>query len=249
MPMLVAGLLLLWLSSILLRGFVKANPAVLSRRLRKAGGTVAIGFALFMMVRGQFNLAFGAATLGLWLLGTRPGWAANLFGGGPKAGPFTGRGGGPQTTRVRTAALEMSLDQATGRIFGTCLLGPAAGRALDDLSQADCVALQRWCDMSDPPGARLLETYLDRRFPAWRQAGQAGDDAGYGSAGSGRQKRTGMSDREAYQVLGLAEGADKEEITRAHREMMKRYHPDHGGSTATAARVNEAKDVLMRRHP
>ncbi len=58
-----------------------------------------------------------------------------------------------------------------------------------------------------------------------------------------------MSEREAYELLGLAEGATREEITRRHRRMMKKYHPDHGGSTDLAARVNEAKDVLMRRHP
>ncbi len=57
-----------------------------------------------------------------------------------------------------------------------------------------------------------------------------------------------MTRREAYETLGLPEGASAEEIIRAHRALMKKLHPDHGGSTGLAARVNQAKDVLMQRH-
>jgi hypothetical protein len=95
-----------------------------------------------------------------------------------------------------------------------------------------------------PFGGGLAERELDRRFPGWRQHAQ-GNAAGRNdrSAASGK-----MSDEEAYQILGVKPGAGRDDISRAHRSLMKKLHPDQGGSTYLAARVNEAKDTLFRTH-
>ena len=95
-----------------------------------------------------------------------------------------------------------------------------------------------------PAGVPLLEGYLDRWFPARRQNAQ-GDGAGR----YGRAPATGkMTEQEAYEILGLQPGARSDDIRRAHRGLMKKLHPDQGGSTYLAARVNEAKDTLLRTH-
>ena len=115
------------------------------------------------------------------------------------------------------------------------------GRNLDEFDLAGLLAM---APAFDAESVALLESYLDRRFPAWRQNAQ-GDAAG----GQRRAPPSGkMTDEEAYQILGLQPGASRDEIGRAHRALMKKLHPDQGGPTYLAARVNQAKDTLLRTH-
>src|ERR1700744_6292231 len=90
----------------------------------------------------------------------------------------------------------------------------------------------------------LFAAYFDRRAPGWRQYAQGNPGASGPRPPSGGK----MTEEEAYQILGLQPGAGAEDIGRAHRTLMKKLHPDQGGTTYLAARVNEAKDVLLRRH-
>jgi hypothetical protein len=126
-------------------------------------------------------------------------------------------------------------------MHGRILAGPHAGRAVDDF---DVPTLVGFLANIDEESRALLGAYLDRREPRWRDDVQ-GDPA----TGQGPPPRSGkMTPEEAYQILGLQPGASAQEIGRAHRSLMKKLHPDQGGSTYLAARVNEAKDILLRRH-
>ncbi len=153
-------------------------------------------------------------------------------------------GGGKRTTSgsvstVRTPFLEMSLDHATGAMSGRLLQGRFAGRALSDFTAAerlDCLAELRG---NDSQAAQLFEAYFDRTAPGWNASARAG---GQRAGGPSR----GMGVEEAYLVLGLDPGATRVQVQAAHRNLMKRYHPDQGGSTYIAAKVNEAKDVLLK---
>jgi hypothetical protein len=236
---LVAGVVAIVVLYLLLQMFRAANPAMLARAVKIVGGVVSLAVAAYTGVRGQLAVAiplgiFGAGLLGWSPFGT-PGFAN--FGG-----PFGGGQRSPgQSSRVRSAFLDMSLDHDSGELAGTIVAGEHAGRSLGEFDLAGLMAMM---PAFDAESVALLESYLDRRFPAWRQDAQ-GD-------GARRQRRAPpsgkMTTEEAYQILGLQPGASRDDISRAHRTLMKKLHPDQGGSTYLAARVNEAKDTLLRTH-
>ncbi|MGX7703465.1 DnaJ domain-containing protein [Methylobacterium sp. Gmos1] len=229
------------------RHYSTANPATIARVIRQAGGWLALAAAALLFLRGRFDMAGVLGLGGAWLLGWRQG-SPLPFGLG-KVGGFGKFGLGraaprADVSRVRSALLEMELDHATGAMRGTVLAGPLAGQALDGLGQPRLVALLAECRSGDPDGARLLEAYLDRRFAGWRVDAQGDHDPRPGGAAQPGP----MTEEEAYQILGLQRGAPLEEVRRAHRTLMKRLHPDQGGSDYLAARVNAAKDFLLNRH-
>ena len=143
---------------------------------------------------------------------------------------------------MRSAFIEMELEHDTGAMRGTILAGPHEGKSLDAL---DVPTLTGLLTQIDEESRALLMAYLDRREPRWRDDVQG--DAQTGEVPPSRSSGK-MTEEEAYQILGLKPGASAEDIGRAHRTLMKKLHPDQGGSTYLAARVNEAKDVLLRRH-
>jgi len=104
----------------------------------------------------------------------------------------------------------------------------------------------RECRAEDEEGARLLEAYLDRVRPDWRDE-FAGAGAGAGTGGGAKSAAGDMTVEEAYAILGLSPGADDEAIKEAHRRLMVKLHPDHGGSDYLATKINRARDVLLRK--
>ncbi|MCC6890740.1 MAG: DnaJ domain-containing protein [Hyphomicrobiales bacterium] len=232
MSAVIFGVLILVMVVALLHGFSRANPRTAAIALKAAGGIGALALAAFLALRGRIDFAIMLGAFGLSLLGWLP-WSV------PGFGARTHKSAG-QVSRVRSAFIEMELDHDTGAMRGTILTGPHVGQGLDTL---DVAMLVSFLPEIDEESQALLMAYLDRREPAWRENAQGGATAGTGAWSTGK-----MTEQEAYQILGLEPGASLDDIGRAHRTLMKKLHPDQGGSTYLASRVNEAKDVLTRRH-
>jgi hypothetical protein len=231
MPEIIFGFVVLVLVLWVINVISKVDPKIGARALKAGGGVIALGFAVFLGLRGEIGVAIPLGVFGLGLLGWLP-FGASSF------SSRTQKSGG-QTSQVRSAYLEMQLDHDTGAMRGRIVAGRHQGVELERLDVKTLVGL---LSEFDEESRALLMAYLDRRDPGWSEHAQ-GDAATGRSAASGK-----MSEQEAYQFLGLEPGAGAEAITRAHRTLMKKLHPDQGGSTYLAARINEAKEILLRRH-
>ncbi|MBL27841.1 MAG: molecular chaperone DnaJ [Rhodospirillaceae bacterium] len=274
MTYLLMGSALLGMVYVLGRLFVTANTATLTQAFKWVAIILGGVLALLLILRGQVLLAGIPAALSAWgwkaLRGAplfyqlwrawrrnRPG--AGPYGGSSRAGYGYGYGGTGSTGNAGTASgssavdtdyLSMRLDLSTGAMTGHVRKGRFQGAELDSLSLTDQCALLAELRSADEQGASILEAYLDRiHGPDWRrqdrgQEQQAG--AGEGS-GSSTGRRGGMSHDEALHVLGLESGAGPDDIKEAHRRLMLANHPDRGGSDYLAAKINEAKDVLLGR--
>jgi DnaJ domain len=232
MPTLIFGFLVLVLVLWALNGFSKINPKIAARSLKAGGGLLAIGFAVFLGMRGEINIAIPLGAFGLGLLGWLP------F--GPAGFSARTQKSSGQISRVRSAYFEMELDHDSGAMRGTIVAGRHQGAALERLNVKTLVAM---LNEIDEESRALLVAYLDRRDARWSEYAQGDAAAGRPAASSGK-----MSEQEAYQILGLEAGASADDISHAHRTLMKKFHPDQGGSTYLAARINEAKEILLRRH-
>jgi hypothetical protein len=232
MPTIIIGLLALVLVLWALNVISKVNPKVGARVLKLSGGLLALGLAVFLGLRGEIGIAIPLGAFGLGLLGWLP------F--GPAGFSRRTQKSSGQTSRVRSAYFDMELDHDSGEMRGTILAGRHQGAALESLDVKTLVGL---LTEVDEESRALLVAYLDRRDAAWSEHAQGDAATGRGAASSGK-----MSEQEAYQILGLETGAGTDDISRAHRTLMKKFHPDQGGSTYLAARINEAKEILLRRH-
>jgi DnaJ-domain-containing protein 1 len=119
------------------------------------------------------------------------------------------------------------------------LAGRFSGARLDDLGIEQLRALLTECEVADAQSARLLETYIDRTHPGWRERSRGAGQSDPTASGAD------MTRAEAWQVLGLEPGADAGQIHEAHRRLMMKLHPDHGGSNYLASKINKAREVLL----
>ena len=225
------GLILLAGLSLLVYGFMRANPGQIVSAAKIAAFVLILAAIMFLVLSGRWTWAlFLLPTLVPWLLRLRT--IGHLF----KAarGPSTGN-----ASTVETNTLTMELDHDTGEMDGWIKAGAMEGRRLSDLDTVLLLDLYHYCCEHDGEAARLLEAYLDRTLGAeWRE-GSGAEDA---SPPPGNQD---MTRQDAHSILGLEGEPSEDEIRAAHRRLMQTVHPDRGGNAYLAARVNAAKDYLL----
>jgi len=204
--------------------------------LIKLGVGVAVIVVIGLTLTGRMHW-LGAALTGLLVAARQllptlirlfPMLASLKAGAGPSAG---------QRSTVATDILRMHLDHDSGKLQGEVLKGPFREWLLDEMDRDQLQALLHFCQTEDDESAQLLASYLQQRFP-----GESDFQQQQGPQGS---TSSGMSRQEALAVLGVAEDADREAIIAAHRSLMQKLHPDRGGNDYLAAKVNQAKDLLL----
>jgi hypothetical protein len=235
MAYLGAGVVSLGILFLLARAYASADPRSLARTIRYGVGGVLVAIGLLLILAGRWGIGSIVAAAGVSAITT------GRIGPLDLGGNVTRTAGSVST--VRSDWFEMRLDHDSGAMAGRVLRGEYAGRSLDDLDEAALRTLAETV-AGESDSAALLEAYLDRRIPGWRENVEGDRAAGAGGAADAGP----MTDQQAYEILGLLPGATQAEIRAAHRRLMKRVHPDQGGSTFLAAKINQAKDWLLGRH-
>ena len=229
---LVLGVALALGLSLIVAGMRGATASQAMRWLWQAIALISAAVGLFFMVTGR---PVYALVPGFGILVGLIGWLLELSLAPRK----------PKGSSVNTSFLRLSLDHETGQVTGDIIAGPFVGRRIESLRVEELVELLRHYQQVDEASARLVEAYLERTSPRWREMHTEETHAKRGYAGTTRPGDA-MGRGEALFILGLGLGATPEEIRLAHRRKLQEHHPDRGGDPDVAARINQARDVLLQ---
>lgn len=236
------------LAVVFINWLLKEDPKKVARHLRRGALWGAVIAIVLLAATGRLNWIFAAVAAALPFLGRLASTLryipllSQLYSHVQNArasGAYQSRqASGRQTSQVSSKFLRMVLEHDTGNMDGEILGGKFEGKRLSDLDLTALKQLARFYQKEDDESLALLQAYMDRVYgDDWREPGS---ERTPGSAGGGP-----MTEQEAREVLGVDAGASEEDIVHAHRRLMQRMHPDRGGSTYLAAKINQAKDVLL----
>lgn len=232
------GLALLGAAIVFANWYANASPASAKLAVKIGLGLGGIMFFVFLLSRGGMPaIVSGLIMLAPFLLGIRRAIRRARATQGPTPGG--------QST-VASAWFDMTLDHDNGEISGRIRLGEHAGKHLDDLTEAELDELLAAC-RQDENSRRLLEAYLAKRFGYSYEDDQTDTSDSQSSSDRSANAASGMDVEEACKILGVPRDADAAEITSAHKRLIANSHPDKGGSAYLAAKINEARDVLLSR--
>ena len=209
---------------------IKSRPPNERRRLLwQWGSLVLVLVALVLVATGRIHWVGAAIAALIPLFRALLVWLPKLL---PVAG-LLGRKFGPST--IRTQGLKATFDFASGHADGEIFTGPHQGSNLSELDKSALKEQLAFFQANDRQSAMLLQAYLMKRgMGGHTQSGQAYSQAD-----------TNISEEEAWQILGLEPGADRDAIARAHKRLIQKLHPDRGGNEYLAAKINAARDRLI----
>lgn len=233
---------------LILRFFSRASPQVARKLLINTGVAAVVLLILFLLMTGRLHWIFALAVAAIpfirramTLLQYAP-WLKRLYRRYSSSGTGAGNANS-HTSQVGSQFLRMRLNQESGEIEGKVLKGQFQGSDLADLTLLQLLELHAEISV-DADSTALLQAYMDRIHPNWRSPGHSAGGSDQTDAPGARP--TSMSSTEAWEILGLDNKATRDDIIAAHRRLMQRLHPDHGGSTYLAAKINLAKDYLLK---
>jgi hypothetical protein len=209
----------------------QASPAERKRALLQLAIATLIVLVLIGCFTGRVPLVAGLLALLAPL--ARWGWRFGL----PLAKLWYSRSGGQAS--FRSHHIVLAVDVRNGRMTGKVTQGPWAGRDLSSLPESELDALRDWLRHRDTKAYYLLSTYLKAR-------GFIPDNEPEADNHAIRDTRDGLEREEALAILGLKDPLSRDALIQAHRRLMSKLHPDKGGSDYLAARVNLARDLLLR---
>ena len=243
MPYFVLGVAILVGLALAGRWYISASPQSILRVFKWTAiiGSLAI-IVVIILTRQLTWAAFMLPVLIPWLLRARQAsrmaknWSRMASASQGASGMAPG-----QTSEIETRFLRMYLAHDSGEMNGDVILGQFSGKTLRSLSFEELVILLGEVK-EDNHSIQVLIAYIERYHEeSWRESKHATEDVNTEMD----MANGSMTISEAYKVLGLEEGANLDSIKEAHRRLMSKLHPDHGGSTYLATKLNEAKDLLL----
>ena len=235
MPRLILAVAIIATLVYITRRINRLPPKARKKAFVQLGLTVTVLFVLFLTVTGRLHWIGAALTGALVLLRQLLPLIIRFI---PTWLSYRGSSIGSTSSKTSTVAsrfLRMNLDHETGKMSGQVLEGEFEHWELDEMERAQLESLLSYCSKNDPDSARLLESYLTQRFP----------DESFEKQQPYSESSSQMQRTEALSILGLEGEPDSEAIVNAHRHLMQKLHPDRGGNDYLAAKINQAKDILL----
>ena len=235
MPRLILAVAIIATLVYITRRINRLPPKARKKAFVQLGLTVTVLFVLFLTVTGRLHWIGAALTGALVLLRQLLPLIIRFI---PTWLSYRGSSIGSSSSKTSTVAsrfLRMNLDHETGKMSGQVLEGEFEHWELDEMERSQLESLLSYCSKNDADSARLLESYFTQRFP----------DESFDNQQSYSESSSQMQRAEALSILGLEGEPDSEAIVNAHRHLMQKLHPDRGGNDYLAAKINQAKDILL----